>query len=264
MYRSDKVPDVANDALVQEAREVLRLVPIWASCLIYATVFAQSSTLFTKQGSTLDRRIGSSYNVSPAALQSFIGITIVTLVPVYDRVFVPIARKVSGLPTGVTVLQRIGIGMFISTMSVIIAALVEIKRLKTAKDCGLLDQPKVPIPMSFWWMVPQYVLFGAADLFTVVGLQEFFYDQVPEGLKSVGLALYLSIMGIGNFISSFLVSVIDRTSGKTGESWFSNNLNRAHLDYFYWLLAGLSAFGLIIFPFLAHRYVYREKQDDSV
>lgn len=242
---------------------MLRLIPIWASCLIYATVFAQSSTLFTKQGSTLDRRIGR-IQVPPAALQSFIGISIVIFVPVYDRVIVPMARRFSGLPSGITVLQRIGIGMLISTMSMVIAALVEIKRLETARHHKLLDLPKSPIPMSLWWLVPQYVLFGMADVFTVVGLQEFFYDQVPEGLRSLGLALYLSVFGIGSFMSTFLVSIIDKTTGRNGQSWFSNNLNRAHLDRFYWLLAGLSGLGLLVYPFLAKAYVCKRKPNHSV
>ncbi|CAA2975836.1 NRT1 PTR FAMILY -like, partial [Olea europaea subsp. europaea] len=49
-------------------------------------------------------------------------------------------------------------------------------------------------------------------VFTMVGLQEFFYDQVQNELKSIGLALYLSIFGIGNFSSSFLISVVGKTT----------------------------------------------------
>ncbi|RCV17579.1 hypothetical protein SETIT_3G231300v2 [Setaria italica] len=251
---------VASTAgFVKEAKAVLRLFPIWATCLIYAVAFSQSSTFFTKQAATLDRRIGDRFKVPPAALQSFISITIVVFIPIYDRVVVPVSRQYSGKPSGITMLQRIGAGMFLSLLSMVIAALVETRRLRVARDAGVVDEPKIPVPMSLWWMVPQYVLFGAADVFTMVGLQEFFYDQVPDKLRSLGLALYLSIFGVGSFISSALVSVIDKVTAARGRSWFSNNLNRGHVDYFYWLLAALSALELLAYVFFAVVYKYKNK-----
>jgi len=250
---------VSNAGFMNEAKAVLRLFPIWATCLIYAVAFAQSSTFFTKQAGTLDRRIGDRFKVPPAALQSFISITIVVFIPIYDRVVVPVSRRYSGKPSGITMLQRIGVGMLLSLLSMVIAALVETHRLRVARDAGLVDKPNVPLPMSLWWMVPQYVLFGAADVFTMVGLQEFFYDQVPDKLRSLGLALYLSIFGVGSFISSALVSVIDRVTTARGQSWFSNNLNRGHVDYFYWLLAALSAVELLAYVFFAVIYKYKNK-----
>ncbi|KAF9588418.1 hypothetical protein IFM89_009993 [Coptis chinensis] len=98
----------------------------------------------------------------------------------------------------------------------------------------------------------------------MVGLQEFFYDQMPTDLKSLGLALYLSILGLGNFLSGFLISAIEVATGGDGrESWFSNNLSRAHLDYFYWLLAGLGAFELAAYMYFAKSYVYSRVGDDD-
>lgn len=161
---------------LEEAKGVLRLFPIWTTCLVFAIVFAQSSTFFTKQGGTMDRRIGSSFEIPPASLQSLICVTIVTFMPIYDRALVPIARRFSKNPSGFTILQRIGTGIAFSMVSMMVAALVETKRLKIARECGLIDQPNATIPMSLWWLFPQYILYGLADSFAMVGLQEFFYD----------------------------------------------------------------------------------------
>ncbi|EMS55593.1 hypothetical protein TRIUR3_35114 [Triticum urartu] len=100
-----------------------------------------------------------------------------------------------------------------------------------------------------------------AGVFAEVGMQEFFYDQMPSELRSLGMALYYSVIGMGNFISGTLVSLIDRiTSNGGGDSWFADNLNRAHLDYFYWLLAGFSAAQLALYLHCASTYVYSHKR----
>ncbi|KAJ4884382.1 Protein NRT1/ PTR FAMILY 5.11 [Raphanus sativus] len=237
-------------AEIEETKAVLRLVPIWMSCLVYAIVNAQASTFFIKQGATMDRSISPGFLVPSATFQSFINISIVIFIPIYDRLLAPAARSFTQIPSGITMLQRIGTGIFLSIIAMVVAALVETKRLHTARD-------DLTIPMSVWWLVPQFVIYGVGDVFTMAGLQEFFYDQVPSELRSVGMALNLSIYGAGNFLSSFMISVIDRVTSQSGQaSWFDNDLNKAHLDYFYWLLASLSFIGLAFYLWFTKSYVY--------
>lgn len=263
MLASEEDSTVKN-ADREEGKGLFRLFPIWASCLIYAVVIAQASTFFTKQGSTMDRRVGSKFQVPSASLQCSIGISAIAFIPVYDRLLIPLARRFTGEPSGITMLQRIGTGVALSVVVMLVAALVEMKRLRTCREMGLVDLPDEEIPMSMWWLMPQNMLCGIANVFTVVGLQEFFYDQVPEALRSLGLAFCLSIFGIGNFISGFIVSAIDLITSSQGGSWFPDNLNRAHLDYFYLLLAGLSAIELLIFLYSAQSYVYKTKGNPAM
>ncbi|CAO1942440.1 unnamed protein product [Urochloa humidicola] len=255
----DSTLETDDAAHREEVKGVLRLFPIWATCIIYAVIFSQSSTFFTKQAATLHRRIGSTLRVPPAALQTFISLTIMAFIPIYDRAFVPLARRFTRLSSGITMLQRIGTGLVLAMVAMVVAAMVETRRLALARDAGLVDQPKAALPMTLWWMLPQYVLFGLSDVFAMIGLQEFFYDQVPDALRSLGLAFFLSIFGVGHFLSSFLTSAIDGATKKSGASWFSNNLNRAHLDYFYWLLAGLCAVELAAFVIVSRVYVYKKR-----
>lgn len=243
---------------VEDAKAILSVLPIWISCLVYAMTFAQPFTFFTEQANTIDRTIWPGFDIPPASLLLFINFSLIFLIPIYERFFVPFARAITGKPSGITTLQRIGIGMFLSVICMIVAGIVEMKRLETARELGLVDKPEATIPISFWWLVPQYLLVGMADLFTTIGLQEFFYDQVPKDMKSAGLSLYLSIIGIGNLLSSFLISILEKTTGGDGQdSWFSDNLNRAHLDYFYFLFAGLSTVALVLYLYFAKSYIYR-------
>jgi dipeptide/tripeptide permease len=67
----------------------------------------QFLSLHRLPAATLDRRIGDRFKVPPAALQSFISVTIVVFIPIY----VPVSRRYTGNPSGITMLQRIGTGM---------------------------------------------------------------------------------------------------------------------------------------------------------
>ncbi|XP_031741542.1 protein NRT1/ PTR FAMILY 5.10 isoform X2 [Cucumis sativus] len=254
---SDKHGVMCSASEVEEAKAVLRIFPVWITVLVFAIVFAQDSTFFTKQGATIDRSIRSGFIIPAAALDSFVPLSIVIFITIYDLLFVPIARAFTGLQSGITTLQRIGTGLVVSAFSMLVAAMVERKRLRVADEHGLVDRPDIIIPMSFWWLVPQYTLFGLAEVFTLVGLQEFFYDQVPTDLKSMGLAFYTSVLGMGSILSSLLVSFIDEvTGGSDQNSWFSNNLNKAHLDYFYFLLSGLSVVAFVAFLFVSKSHVH--------
>lgn len=246
--------EVCSTSDVEDAKAVLKLLPICLACLPFAVVYSQSTTLFTKQGATMDRHITSNLQIPAAAVLAFTPGSIILFVPFYERVIIPIARNITHTTNGISLLQRIGTGLFLGTVCMIIAALTEMKRLETAFDHGLSDLPKETVPMSIWWLIPQYLVMGIADVLTFVGLQEFFYDQAPKELKSMGVALSFAVAGIGGFLSSFLVLAVDNAT-----TWLPDNLNRAHLDYFYLLLAGINVFSLILYVYFAKSYSYSKR-----
>ena len=245
---------------VEEVKLLIRMLPIWVTNLVFSAVFAQVGTLFLNQGTTMDRRMGPHFEIPAACFPFFITLTICILLPLYDKYFVSFARRFSGNERGLTILQRIGVGQAISTMSIAVAAMVEMMRLRVAREEGLLDQPMDSsfVPITIFWLLPQYVLTGVCEVFISVGQLEFFYDQAPDSMRSVGAALYLSTISIGSFISGLLVTIVSKVTRVDGsEGWIGNNLNRSHLDYFYWLLTGISAVNCLIYVMCAKRYTYK-------
>nr|GEV12794.1 proton-dependent oligopeptide transporter family [Tanacetum cinerariifolium] len=82
----------------------------------------------------------------------------------------------------------------------------------------------------------------AADTFPLVGMQEFFYNEVPSDLRNISIVLHLSVSDVGNFLSSFLIPIIKNTTcGNGQDSWISDHMNHDHIDYFYYYLDGISA-----------------------
>ncbi|GAB4848161.1 hypothetical protein Ancab_002828 [Ancistrocladus abbreviatus] len=238
---------------VEELKILIRMFPIWATGIVFAAVYAQMSTMFVEQGEVMDRTIGS-FTIPAASLSTFDVISVIFWVPIYDKILVPVARKFTGKERGFSELQRMGIGLFISILSMIAAAFVEIKRLQLAKELGLVDKD-VAVPLSIFWQIPQYFLVGAAEVFTFIGQLQFFYDQSPDAMRSLCSALSLLTTSLGSYLSSLILTIVTAVTtadGKTG--WIPDNLNEGHLDYFFWLLAGLSVFNLLVYVFCASKY----------
>ena len=144
----------------------------------------------------MDTSIFKSFHIPPASLPI---IPILFIVPVYDQIFIPFARKITGIANGITHLQRIGVGLILSCISMAVAGFLEVKRKGVARDHDMLDAIPViqPLPMSTFWLSFQYFIFGIADLFTYVGLLEYFYSEAPNGLKSVSSCFLWSSMALG-------------------------------------------------------------------
>ncbi|WOK92062.1 hypothetical protein Cni_G00753 [Canna indica] len=101
----------------------------------------------------------------------------------------------------------------------------------------------------------KYILLGISDVFTV-GMQEFFYVEVPTTMRTIGIALYLSVFGVGSFLSAILISVLELVSNASGKqhSWFFDDASEARLDNYYWFLALLSSIRFFIFAYLCKYY----------
>ncbi|CAN1273818.1 Protein NRT1/ PTR FAMILY 4.5 [Linum perenne] len=238
---------------IEETKILIRILPIILSTVFMNTCLAQLETFTTQQGNTMNRNI-AGFLVPTASVPVIPLLFMFILIPLYDRVFVPLTRKFTGIPGGVRHLQRIGLGLFFSSVSMAVAGLIETKRKNVAIEQNMVDS-LLPLPYSVFWLGLQYAIFGAADFLAFVGLLEFFYSESSAGMKGLGTGISMCSTSFGYYLSSVIVEIVNRVS----DGWLgSNNLNRVKLNYFYWMLAGLSILNLGVFLICASWYRYKD------
>ncbi|KAG7941599.1 hypothetical protein I3843_16G052500 [Carya illinoinensis] len=243
---------------VEEAKILIRMLPIIFSTVFMNTCLAQLQTFSVQQSTTMNPCI-LGFKVPAPSIPAIPLLFIFVLIPLYDWIFVPLARKFTGT-----------------------------RRKSVALEHNMLDGVK-PLPMSVFWLGFQYDIFEAADMFSLVGLLEFFYAESSAGMKSLGTnkkkkkikaeisagktgttgisadtkqvpylywtndrykmyrlvwyAISWCSVSFGYFMSTVVVEVVNKVSG----GWLaSNNLNRDKLNYFYWLLSVMSMVNFVV------------------
>ncbi|KAJ4707907.1 protein NRT1/ PTR FAMILY 6.2-like [Melia azedarach] len=229
---------------VEEVKMLIKLLPIWATTIIFWSTYAQMITFSVEQASTMERSIGH-FQIPAGSLTVFFVAAILITLGFYDRFIIPLWKKWKGKP-GFTNLQLIAIGLFLSAGGMASAAIVEVKRLSVANPYGTT---KTTLPISVFYLIPQFFLVGSAEGFIYTGQLDFFITQSPKGMKTMSTGLFLTTLSLGFFFSSLLVSIVKAVTGSSGkQGWVGENINGGRLDCFYGLLAALSFinFGLFL------------------
>lgn len=241
---------------VEEVKMMARLLPIWATTIIFWTTYAQMITFSVQQASTMERSIGS-FQIPAGSLTVFFVAAILITLGVYDRLIMPLWKKWKG-KQGFTNIQRMAIGLVLSILGMAAAALAERKRLAVAKAVG---GDTATLPISVFLLIPQFFLVGSGEAFIYTGQLDFFITKSPKGMKTMSTGLFLSTLSLGFFISSFLVSVVKRVTGNDGEGWLADNINYGRLDCFYGLLTILSVINFVAFLVCVIWYMPQKRKD---
>ncbi|KAI4302228.1 hypothetical protein MLD38_038005 [Melastoma candidum] len=251
---------------VEELKTVIRMGPIWASGILLHVAYSQQGTFTVQQAKTMNRHLSSSFEIPAGSMTVFGLIPMMATIAIYDLFLVRIARRFTGLDRGITFLQRMGIGFFISILATLVAGFVEVKRKSAAAAHGLSMSPHATIPISVFWLLPQYGLHGMAEAFMSIGHLEFFYNQSPESMRSTATALFVMSSSAGSYLSTLVVSLVHKYSaGPNGSNWLpDDNLNIGKLEYFYWLLTLLQVINLIYYTWVAKFYTLKPIQVQQV
>lgn len=242
---------------MEEVKILTRMMPILLSTALMNTCLAQLQTISVQQGTVMNTSLGG-FHVPSASIPVIPLVFMSILIPVYEFAFVPILRKLTGHQNGITHLQRVGVGLVLSAISMTIAGIIEVKR----KHEFIHHNHRI----SLFWLSIHYAIFGIADMFTFVGLMEFFYSEAPAGMRSLSTSFSFLSLSIGYYLSSAFVEGINSVTGKYTNSkrgWLEGlDMNKNHVELFYWFLAVVSVLNFANYIFWANWYKY--KKDASI
>ncbi|KAI4328371.1 hypothetical protein L6164_020729 [Bauhinia variegata] len=253
---------LASIQQVEEVKCLMRIFPIWAGGILSLTSMSQQGTFTVSQALKMDRHLGPKFQIPAGSIVVVSFITIGFFVPIYDRIIVPTLRKITKHEGGITLLQRIGIGMVFSILSMVVAGLVE----RARRDSANSNPNQLGIaPMSVMWLAPHLILMGLCEAFNIIGQIEFFNRQFPEHMRSIANSLFSCSLAVASYVSSFLVNIVHHTTRTHSHpDWLTNDINKGRLDYFYYLIAVIAALNLIYFLYVSRGYRYKGSEDPQV
>jgi dipeptide/tripeptide permease len=82
---------------VEEVKMMIRLLPIWATTIIFWTTYAQMITFSVEQASTMERSIGN-FQIPAGSLTVFFVAAIMITLAIYDRLIMPPWKALTGKP----------------------------------------------------------------------------------------------------------------------------------------------------------------------
>ncbi|KAK9986059.1 hypothetical protein SO802_031010 [Lithocarpus litseifolius] len=144
---------------------------------------------------------------------------------------------------------------------------VETRRLDVVKRHLLLNNSNdnnEKIPMSMFWLLPQFLLLGAVEGISKDCIDRFFTNQAPTSMKRYFQLLSYGVIGAGTVGSVLSVYVVGKVSGSGGKrSWFQDTLDKSRLDNYYWTLTTLSSANLIFYILVALFYTYKDPPSEE-
>lgn len=240
---------------VEQLKSVIRIIPIWSTAILMTLTISSKKSYGVLQATTMDRHLTSSFKIPAGSFGMFSVISSTLWLGFYNSIALPIASKIRGKSVRLSSIKRMGIGIFITCISLATSAIVEGIRRQKAIQQGFEDDPHAVINMSALWLLPQYIILGISEAFNAAGQIEFYYSELPKSMSSIAITLCLLASSIASLVASLMTSIVDSIT-KTGnhESWLSDNLNKGHYDYYCWLLFGVGVFSFLYYIACSRAY----------
>ncbi|XP_036620364.1 solute carrier family 15 member 3 [Trichosurus vulpecula] len=254
---------------------LMRILPVMLTLVPYWMVYFQMQSTYVLQGLHLQiphifqthldngnnsnklSQDSSSYRFPEAWLLLANVVMVLILVPLKDHVLDPFLQRRKLLPSP---LKKMALGMFFGFTSVIVAGILETKRLQyihhnetVAQQIG--QDVYFAAPMYIWWQIPQYLLIGISEIFASIPGLEFAYSEAPRSMQGAIMGIFYFLSGVGSILGSGLVALLSLQAG----GWLHcprdyGNINNCRMDLYFFLLAGIQAATALLFLLIANHY----------
>ncbi|KAJ9567253.1 hypothetical protein OSB04_003219 [Centaurea solstitialis] len=195
---------------------------------------------------------GPSSRFPPGWVSETAMITLSMWIFMYEGIYVPMLKRIFKREARLlTMAMRVRIGIIMSIVCMVTAAVIERKRRSSA-----LKNRTYVAPMHIWWIIPQFMLSGLVEAFDNVAMMEFFTTRMPESMRTTAGAIFFVTLSISSYLNSLIVNIIHKLTGMNGGTpWLGgHDLNKNRLDYYYYIIAGFGVLNLIYFTFVGSKY----------
>lgn len=233
---------------VEDLKALIKTIPIGTTGVIAFIGMSQGSFQVV-QAKAMDRNIFGNFEIPAGSFSTFSLLCVALWVPFYDQIFLPVVSKIRGKPTQFSSKQRMGAGILLTLVSIMVTAAVECTRRSFANN------PESPVRLSALWIVPQYCLIGSAEALIAVAQSEFYIKEFPMSMWSIAASLCLVEMSIANVLATFIMNTVDDLTKRGGnKSWMSDDINDAHFDYYFWAVCVVLLLDYVYFLYCCRSY----------
>ncbi|KAJ0810998.1 putative proton-dependent oligopeptide transporter family, MFS transporter superfamily [Helianthus annuus] len=128
------VPTVEN---VESLKFLIRIILVWSlGILVFVGMLQAFPTL---EAEKMNRNITSWFEIPAASFSLFMLLSITIWIPFYDRVLVPFLVKFAHEPRGLNPKIRMGAGMILSIIAMVVSAIMETIRHDLASSNTPVD-----------------------------------------------------------------------------------------------------------------------------
>ncbi|XP_031271132.1 protein NRT1/ PTR FAMILY 5.5-like [Pistacia vera] len=219
---------------VQLVKHFLSLIPMWTTILVVGLVLSTGDTFFPDQGTNME---SSDFLVSLFILKSLsrrMGSSLL-LILVHSE-WIPKAKRKTAIQVGIWA------GIVSSILCSSVGWQVEHRRTTIIRDNGLSNikpDDYRTIPMSIFWLSPQFFLLGLTEGLVATGLDEFIVDQFQDPWKEYVSEINEFVIGLGNFLSMLFI--------QANKNLFGDTLNNSRLNEYYHRLTIVSYVNMLFF-----------------